>query len=392
VRSIEALPPGDYDAYDVALAGFAVRVRSSGSKSFILRYRPKGGGRAASVRTMTLGKFPALRPELAREMAQRHLGEIAAGRDPARERPKVVATRIGDVLADYLASLEGRPSHRVARYDVKLHLMPALGAKLVADLTATDVERLRDRLIAAGKRRRAGAVVTLLRAALRRAGLDDTPAKVKAPGHRRRRRVASLDELAAIFTACRELLQEGRVWPWAIYLVMLVLFTGARPAEIRTARWADVRGNRIVRSDHKTARETGEEREIELPPPAVRLLQTMPRLASNPYLIPGKAPGEPLLNYAPAWAAITKRAGVEGLWLYDGRRTFASIGLGLGFTLPQLARSLGHNDLATIDAYTWLLPSDQKTLTGQVAEVLEKAAAGRSSAGPTGGRGPSGSA
>lgn len=383
VRSIEALPAGDYDAYDANLPGFAVRVRKSGAKSYILRYRPKGGGRAASVRTLSLGKFPALKPELARELAQQRLGEVASGRDPAREKSKHDARKVADILDAHLEALKGRPSHRVARYDVSLHLKPAIGAKRVCDLKAEDVETLRDRLIAQGKRRRAGAVITLLRAALRRAKADDTAAKVSAPGHRKRKRVASLVELAAVLKACRELLEEGSIWPWAIYLVMLVLFTGARPAEVRTAKWTDVRGGKLIRAEHKTAHETGEDREIELPPVAIKLLQRMPRIARNPHIIPGKARGEPLLNYRPAWNAICKRAQVKGLWLYDGRRTFASIGLGLGFTLPQLARSLGHSDLAAVDSYTWLLPSDQTSLTGQVAAVVEKLSAPDTPASPT---------
>lgn len=381
-RSIEALPAGEYDAYDSSVPGFAVRVRKSGAKSYILRYRPRGGGRAASVRTLTLGKFPTLTPEMARELAQQRLGDVAGGRDPAREKAGHDGRKVAEILDAYLESLAGRPSLRVAVYDVKLHLMPALGAKRLADLRAEDVERLRDRLIAEGKRRRAGAVITLLRAALRRAKADDTAAKVSAPGHRRRKRVASLIELAAVLKACRELLAEGQIWPWSIYLVMLILFTGARPAEVRTARWSDLRNGKLVRSEHKTARETGEDREIELPPVAIKLLQGMPRIAGNPYIIPGKRRGEPLANYAPAWAAICKRAKVEGLWLYDGRRTFVSIGLGLGFNPAQLARSIGHNDLAAIDAYAWLLPSDQTSLTGQVAAVVERLSAPGTREGP----------
>lgn len=391
-KAIEALPPGNYDAYDTSVPGFAVRVRKSGAKSYILRYRPKGGGRAVEPRTMTLGKFPTLAPEAAREIALKHLGEVAAGRDPAREKRSHDQRTVGQILEAHLAALAGRPSYRVVTYDIKLHLKPALGSKRLGDLRAEDVERLRDRLIAEGKRRRAGAVVTLLRAALRRAGADDSAAKVKAPGHRKRKRVASLEELAAVLKACRELLEEGRVWPWSIYLVMLVLFTGARPSEIRTAKWSDVRGGKLIRSEHKMAQETGEDREIELPPPALRILSAMPRIVHSPYVIPGKAHTKPLTNYAPAWAAICKRASIKGLWLYDGRRTFAGIGLGLGYTLPQIARSLGHSDLAAVDAYAWLLPSDQKSLTGRVAETVERLSAPDTPAGPTGDTEPIGPA
>ena len=373
-RVIEQLPEAEseYVAYDTTLPGFGVRVRPSGAKSYILRYRPKGQGRAAAVRTLTLGKFPTVSPELARELAQRRLGEVASGLDPAREKPNVDNRTIAAILDDYLKALEGRPSHRVVKYDVKLHLKPAIGNKRVVDLRTEDVEQLRDDLVAKNKRRRAGAVITTLRAALRRARADDSAAKVTAPGHRRRKRVASMEELAAILKACRSLLERGEIWPWSIYMVMLIMFTGARPAEIRTAKWKEIKGNKLVRIEHKTARDTGEPREIELPPPALSLLRRMPKMRGNPYIIPGNRPKQPLNNYTPAWTAICREANVKDLWLYDGRRTFTSIGLGLGYTLPQLARSLGHSDLSAVDGYAWLLPSDQTSLTGRVAEVVAR--------------------
>lgn len=393
-RSIEALEAkiAAYDVQDESLPGFAIRVRPSGAKSYILRYRPKGSGRQGAVRTLTIGRYPQVTPEIAREIAQRHLGRIASGGDPARERSRPESKTVADILQAYLSSLEGRPSHRVVKYDVALHLLPALGGKRLGELRAGDVEALRDRLIVEGKRRRAGAVVTTLRAALRRAKVDASAAQVKAPGHRKRRRAASLDELKAVLLACRELLQEGEIWPWSIHLAILVMMTGARPSEIRTARWSDVdwgRG-RLVRYEHKMAHRTGDAREIELPPPAVQQLRNMPRIPGNPHIIAGKKRGRCLEHYAPAWAAICKRAKVEGLWLYDARRTFASIGLGLGFTLPQLARALGHDDMAAIDSYAWLIASDRTSLSSQVAGVVARLSSHPDTpAGPTGDREPS---
>src|SRR4051812_6592323 len=87
-RLVEALEPGEREltVHDSGLPGFAVRVRPGGAKTYVLRYRPKGGGRAAHPRTLTIGRHPQVTLEHARSIAQQALGEVAAGNDPARER------------------------------------------------------------------------------------------------------------------------------------------------------------------------------------------------------------------------------------------------------------------------------------------------------------------
>ena len=362
----------DYDVQDAALTGLAVRVRPSGSKTYIVRYRPKGGGRTVNMRTLTLGRHPILTPEQAREMAREALARVAGGHDP-RPGPDARVT-VATVLERHLEALKGRPSWRVAEGDIRLHLRPAIGRLLVSELNPGHVEAMAARLTKAGKERRAGACITLLRAALRRARLDDSAAKqVKAPGWRKRSRRASHEELAAILLACRKLLREGAAWPWSVYLVLLLILTGARPSEIRTARWneVDLQRRLLVRRRHKLSHKTDEPREIELSEAACRIIEAMPRIASNPYLIPGRKDGQHLREYNQIWFTICEDAGVKGLWLYDLRRTFASLGLGRGFTLDQLGEALGHADPATTAGYARLLPRTRRSIAEAVAAEID---------------------
>jgi integrase len=66
---------------DAELKGFAVRVTSSGSKSFILEKRIDG-----KVKRLTLGRYPELTVEQARKEAHKLLGQIAMGRNPPAEK------------------------------------------------------------------------------------------------------------------------------------------------------------------------------------------------------------------------------------------------------------------------------------------------------------------
>ena len=66
---------------DTELKGFAVRVTSSGAKSFILEKRIDG-----KVKRLTLGRYPELTVEQARKEAHKLLGHIAIGRNPVTEK------------------------------------------------------------------------------------------------------------------------------------------------------------------------------------------------------------------------------------------------------------------------------------------------------------------
>lgn len=369
--AVEKLQPAakPADVYDSGLAGFACRVHPSGAKTFVLRYRPKGAGRAVNPRTITFGRHPAMTPEQARDLARAALARVAEGEDPG-ERKEAVTT-IGAVLDRYLDHLAGRPSLRVAKGDVRNHLRPAFGHLVPRELTARRVREFINRLEEAGKERRAGACITTLRAAATRAGMQ-IPALQADLGlmiWRKRKRVASREELGAVLTACRDLLASGECWPWAIYLLLLLIFSGARPSEIRTARRDEVDLERglIIRQEHKTRRKTGEAREIELPKAAVEIVRRMPGIVGNPHLIPGKAPGAPLRDYMRPWRKVCERAGVSGLWVYDLRRTYTSLGLGRGFTLDQLGKALGHSHAATTEGYAWLLPTDRRRIAEAIA-------------------------
>lgn len=66
---------------DTELKGFAVRITSSGAKSFILEKRIDG-----KVKRLTLGRYPELTVEQARKEAHKLLGHIATGRNPVAEK------------------------------------------------------------------------------------------------------------------------------------------------------------------------------------------------------------------------------------------------------------------------------------------------------------------
>ena len=79
------VPPGTGQImlWDAIVSGFGVRCLPGGSKTFVFRYRPYGGGRSVNPRLLKLGAFPSISLEDARAAARIHAGNVAKGKDPA---------------------------------------------------------------------------------------------------------------------------------------------------------------------------------------------------------------------------------------------------------------------------------------------------------------------
>jgi len=85
---------------DSELKGFAVRITSTGAKSFILEKRIDG-----KVKRLTLGRYPELTVEQARKEAHKLLGQIAMGRNPPAEKKSeaLQGTTLQQAFDDFIA-------------------------------------------------------------------------------------------------------------------------------------------------------------------------------------------------------------------------------------------------------------------------------------------------
>lgn len=143
-RDVDGAEPraARYELWDGrnGLSGFGLRVTPQGVKTWVLLYR---AGRRK--RRLTLGGYPALTVQEARELARRKLADVLGGADPAalktaaREAPTVAA------LAEAYMERHARPHKKTWKSDearLRLHIAPALGQRPVAEVTAADVAQL----------------------------------------------------------------------------------------------------------------------------------------------------------------------------------------------------------------------------------------------------------
>ena len=133
----------------------------------------------------------------------------------------------------------------------------------------------------------------------------------------------------------------------------LYLLTGVRKTELLKARWEDID---LVRCELRLPEtKAGRIHYVPLSPPAVALLERMPREEGNPYLLPStKVPGHHLVNIEKPWRRVRKAAGVEDVRLHDLRRTVGSWLAQAGNSLPLIGRVLGHTNASTTQIYARL--------------------------------------
>lgn len=156
---------------------------------------------------------------------------------------------------------------------------------------------------------------------------------------------------------------------------MLLLFTGARRDEARTAQWTDF--DLTAGLWHKPTTKTGIPHTIPLAPDLLLRLAQLERttayvFSSKPNGKNGGRPGcwcQTSTEYA--WRRIRRRAGLPDVRIHDLRRTCASWLAIHGENLSVIQRTLGHTTLAVTQVYARLtLHPIRKALDAQAERML----------------------
>ena len=168
----------------------------------------------------------------------------------------------------------------------------------------------------------------------------------------------------------REAEQYKSSSPWVVAATRLLTLTGARRNEILTLRWEHVSEEHgcLLLPDSKTGRKT-----VRLSPPALALLQTIPRLEGNPYVICGERPGRHLVNIEKPWRRIRKAAKLDDVRLHDLRHSFASVAASGGQSLVVIGKLLGHSQPATTARYAHLADDPVKAASDAVGRYIASA-------------------
>jgi len=132
--------------WDKTLAGFGVVCFPTGKKVYVAQFRKNGRSRRIAI-----GEHGRLTPDEARSEAKKLLGAVESGADPIAQRRAARAVRTLREAADefmrlHVASKRKRRTHEEYERLLKTHILPALGARRLVDLTRSDVARLHAKL------------------------------------------------------------------------------------------------------------------------------------------------------------------------------------------------------------------------------------------------------
>ena len=354
-RTVESAKPSARDVFiwDDLIRGFGLRILPSGKRGYLIQYRANG-----RTRRFALGPHGVLTPEQARRRAALLLAQARNGGDPAANRDEAMHSPTMVHLAErYLAQhahAKKKPSSAATDHrNLDRHVLPRLGSRRVADLTRADIGLLHHAMRETpGAANRVLALLSKMFNLAERWGLrpDGTnPCRhVERYRERKMERFLSQTELARLGETLAELEREGVENPSVVAAIRVLALTGARRGEILNLRWRDVDFEHgcLRISDSKTGA-----KQIPLSLPAIAVLNGLERRSG--WVFPSGT-GDTPVSLSKPWTRIQRRTGLSGVRIHDLRHTHASVGVGVGFSLPVIGALLGHRQPATTARYAHL--------------------------------------
>lgn len=323
--------------------GLALWVSPTGARVWRWYYRLAG-----KPKTMSLGQYPEVTLQQARQLRDEARAKLRAGADPMAPRRTVERMTLSQACAAYWAGRgDVSASYRSnAVRGLAMHVEPRLGSRPVHTLTRDDLLQVLTPMDAAGKleyvRKVRMWLSLVLDWAVERGEAALNPAKLidprKAFGRRKVQHFAAV-ELNEVRPLLQRLALESMLQS-AIACRLLAL-TWVRTNELRMMLWSEVDGDlwRIPAGKMKRKRD----HLVPLSPQAVKLLQHMrDRATGSPYVFPNdRRKDRPMSENAVLY--LLGRMGYAGRMTGHGWRTLASTWANeAGFPADAIERQLAH--------------------------------------------------
>jgi integrase len=310
--------------FDDAIPGFGLRVRGTGSRSWIFQYKV-----AQRTRRLVIGNASAIKLGRAREIAGEYHAKVKLGRDPASEKRVQVqraSHSLGALVTRYLDQQRTglRPgsyreiTRHLDKHAAPLHPLPvdAIDQRAIAERLST-VEKNSGPVTA----NRVRASLSAMFAWGMREGLAlaNPVANTNKRDEKARDRVLANSELGAIWQALGDN-QYGAI-------VKLLMLTGQRANEIAGLRWAELDFDRGVISLPGSRTKNGRPHELPMSAQVRELLESQPKTEGRD-LVFGKGDG-PFSGFSRCKealdAALARNGRPLASWvLHDLRRSVAT--------------------------------------------------------------------
>jgi integrase len=351
IKTLENLKPGPArrEIPDGLLPGLYFILQPSGKASWACRYRQRG-----QSRKLTLGPFPIITLQHARELARTALARVADGCDPAREKriAKAPALVHGDVIEKVVPEFierYARPNQKPSSvYETERVLIKEVverwkGQRL-SEIGKSDILAMLDEIIDRGSPVLANRCLATFRKmcdwAVERGMLDASPCGgIKAPAlEKSRDRVLSDDELADAWRAA-----ESIGWPFGTVTQLLIL-TGQRRSEVAELPWCEIDFGAKLWTLPRERSKNDREHTIPLSKQVLAILATVPKVESKKGYVFTFTGSTPVTGFALAKRRLDAALPPDmPAWtLHDLRRTFATGLARLGIPVHVTEAVLNH--------------------------------------------------
>ena len=365
ISSLSLPSTGEKLIYDSEALGLALRLRASGSRTWIVFESGKG-----KTSRKTLGDAFSLPVQSARAFCTAPLPS------PQEDNPDLYSetASVAEVMAGYLAFGEDRrwkPSTgHVMEGAARLHILPALGARQVRAITRSEVMKWHQELSRTTSAARmalstlSGMMLYAEDHGLRKGGSNPCRGlRKKARGER-----GSHLTPATIRRQWKAIEGHAELYRDPCDVIRLLLLTGARKSEILTLEWDRIEDGRAVLEDSKSGPRT-----VWLCAPAVTILDRRRSLFGGSFVFPGINDDAPRSSVDFAWKKIRKAVGAPTLRLHDLRHHFAAVGVTNGLDLKVVGALLGHHDIDSTLVYAHMPTSAIRRSANRVSGLIDDA-------------------
>ncbi|HAT1792802.1 TPA: tyrosine-type recombinase/integrase [Legionella pneumophila] len=334
--------------YDDNLKGFGVRITSGGSKAFFVE---KFINRKRC--RITLGHYPELTAEMARNKALLMLGQIAMGGDPIAEKKAstIIKVTLNEVFKDYLKTRKTLKPKTISNYQQILDKgFTSWKHKPILSITKDRITKYHEKLGKEHGEAYANLAMRILRALFNFAAgqyedakgnslIPENPVKRLSQTRawyrvERRQTYIKPHELKAWYAGLQitqnEVLQD--------YL-LLILLTGLRRQEAATLKWSDIDLSAKTFTLSKT--KNNETHTLPLSDFLYDLMVNRKKNQMNDYVFPGTGAAGHIIEPRKLMAHVTKASGVH-FTVHDLRRTFITIAESLDIPAYALKRLMNH--------------------------------------------------
>lgn len=351
--------------YDTSITGFILEVRSTGGKTFALRYRDAHNRQIQHK----IGDAQSISFDKAKNAAKMIRSRVVLGEDPSAEKRN---KRITPTLSEFFyervlpfAKGSGKRSWRSDDSIFRNHLQPRFGNCHLDEITHQDVYEFHHGMLeksyAMATCNRALVLLKLLYNLGRRwkiPGAESSPCTDVSHFEANNAREFFLNVAQ---TQRLHLELEKSENSQLKYIVPLLLMTGARKRELLDAKWDNFDLERRIWTIPMS--KSGKTRHVPLSISVLAILEELPRWKGCPYVVPNPKTLQPYTSVFRTWNTARKNAGLPEVRLHDLRHSMASNMVNSGRSIYEVAKVLGHAQIKTTARYSHL---SQETLLAAV--------------------------